>query len=234
MAKVVTIKEYERGLKYVEGRLERVLEAGRYRAWAFRGQEILKVDMRENALQIPGQEVLTSDNAPIRLNLLVRYRVADPVKALHEVASYLDALHQVTQLRVREVVIARTLEEFLAQRAALADELTRAVATEAERFGIEVVTVAIKDAMLMGDLKQAYEAKLTADQKGQADLIAARHEVAAARARANAAKLAAETPGYLEHRRLDILEKAATQGFGNTFVMLPEWLETAARKLTAQ
>lgn len=234
MARVVTIKEYERGLKYVKGRLESVLEAGRYRVWAFRGQEILKVDMRENALQVPGQEVLTADNAPVRLNLLVRYRVVDPVRATHEVVSYLDALHQVTQLRVRDLVIARALDEFLAQRAAVAEELAGVVAVDAQRFGLEVVTVAIKDAMLIGELKQAYEAKLTADQKGQADLVAARHEVAAARARANAAKLGAETPGYLEHRRLDILEKAATQGYGNTFVLLPEWLETAARKLTDQ
>jgi regulator of protease activity HflC (stomatin/prohibitin superfamily) len=234
MARVVTIKEYERGLRYVKGRLEGVLEAGRYRVWAFRGQEILKVDMRENALQVPGQEVLTADNAPVRLNLLVRYRVVDPVRAMHEVASYLDALHQVTQLVVRDLVIARALDEFLAQRVAVARELAEVVAVDARRFGVEVVTVAIKDAMLIGELKQAYEARLTADQKGQADLVAARHEVAAVRARANAAKLAAETPGYLEHRRLDILEKAATQGFGNTFVMLPEWLETAARKLTGQ
>ena len=153
MARVVTIKEYERGLKYVKGRLESVLEAGRYRVWAFRGQEILKVDMRENALQVPGQEVLTADNAPVRLNLLVRYRVADPVRAMHEVASYLDALHQVTQLRVRDLVIARALDEFLAQRAAVAEELAGVVAVDAQRFGVEVVTVAIKDAMLIGELK---------------------------------------------------------------------------------
>lgn len=233
MARVVTVKQFERGLQYNKGRLVRVLEAGRYRVWAFRGQEILKVDMRENALQIPGQEVLTADNAPVRLNLLVRYRVADPVKATHEVVSYLDALHQTTQLRARELVVARTLDEFLAQRADFGEELTAAIREAAQRFGVEVVMVAIKDAMLTGELKVAYEAKLTADQKGQAAMVEARHEVAVARARANAARIVAETPGYLAQRRLDVMEKAAAQ-YGNTFVMLPEWIEGLVQKVTGQ
>ena len=232
MFRTVTIKEFERGLEYRKGRFIEVLEPGRYRIWPFTGREITKVDVRENALQITGQEVLTADNVAVRLNVLVRFRVADAARAMHEVASYLDALHQTAQLAVREVVAARTVEDVLAQRMTFTDALTEATNARAGEFGLQVIAVAIKDAMLNSGLKAAYEAKLMADQKGQATLIEARRQVAAARAQANAAKILADNPAILAQRQLDVLEKAAVQGYNNHFVVLPEGLANLARALT--
>ncbi len=234
MCKTVTVKEFEAGLDYRKGRFVGVLPPGRYRIWPFSGREIVRVDMREFPLQITGQEVLTTDQVAVRLNVLVRMRVADPALALHTVVSYTDATHQVVQLVLRETVATLSLEEVLTRRAVLGGELTAAAAPRAAEFGVTVTGVAIKDAMVNSELKAAYEAKLVAEQKGQAALIAARHQVAAARAQANAAKVLEENPALLAQRQLDVLDRAATAGYGNHFVVLPEVLGTLARALTAR
>ena len=232
MFTTITVWEFETGLEYRKGRFVRTLGPGHYRVWPFAGRRIATVDMRESALQITGQEALTADNVPVRLNILVRYRVADAAKAVHEVVSYLDALHQAAQLVVREVAAERTVEELVAQRMQLTTELTEATNARAQSFGVEVVAVAIKDAILDAELKAAYQAKLSAEQKGQAALIEARHQVAAARAQANAAKIIADNPAILAQRKVEVLAKAAEQGYGNTFVVLPEALADLAAKFT--
>jgi regulator of protease activity HflC (stomatin/prohibitin superfamily) len=232
MYRYVTVMEYERGLHYRRGRFVGVLGPGRYRLWTAQGRQVVRADMRETALQVTGQEVLTADNVPVRLNILVRFRVQDPARAMHEVTSYTDALHQAAQLAAREMAAPRTVEQMVAERTTLTGELTARIGEAAAGFGVEVVTVAIKDVILDAGLKAVYEAKLAAEQKGQAALIAARHEVAAARALANAAALLAENPALLAQRQLDVLEKAASNGYGNHFVVLPEGLAELVRKLS--
>ena len=227
----ITIKEFERGLEYRRGRFTGVLGPGRYRIWAFSGREIEPVDVRETALQITGQEVLTTDRVPVWLNVLVRFRIADPARAVHEVDSYLDALHQVVQLAVREAVAGRSVEEVMADRAAMSGDLTVMAGAKAREYGVEVAQVAVKDVILDAELKAVYRAKLTAEQKGQAALIEARHQVAAARAQANAARIVADNPAILAQRQVEVLARAAENGYGNHFVVVPEAVADLARKL---
>ncbi|HCU38636.1 MAG TPA: hypothetical protein DGT21_25435 [Armatimonadetes bacterium] len=234
MLTTVVIREFEKGLDYRKGRFAGVLGAGRYRCWWFSARTILRVDMRETALQISGQEVLTADNVPVRLNVLVRYRVVDPAKAIHEVVDYRDAVHQAAQIACRDEVVKRGLEAFLTERNNLTDALTGATNAVTQSFGVEVRCVTIKDAMLDPELREAFRQKLVADQKGQASLIEARHQVAAARAQANAAAILAENPAALLSKQLDVLAKAADHGYGNHFVILPDTLAEIVRKLGRQ
>ncbi len=76
MAKAVVVHEYEQGLDYRKGKFAGVLGSGQYKVWAFTGREIRVVDMRQTALQVTGQEVLTADQASVRLNLLAQTREA--------------------------------------------------------------------------------------------------------------------------------------------------------------
>ena len=222
MFTTITVKQFQRGLEYRNGRFVGEVGPGRYRLWALGGREITVVDMREQSLQIAGQEVLTADNVPVRLNVVGRFRVTDATRAIHEVTSYHSAVYEAAQLACRQAAATRTAEEFLAQRTALSEELTAATAPRAAEFGVQVVSVAIKDATLGAVLRAAYEAKLVAEQKGQAALIEARHQVAAARAEANAARVLAENPVLLRQREIEVLAKAAERGGGNTFVVLPQ------------
>jgi hypothetical protein len=81
------------------------------------------------------------------------------------------------------------------------------------------------------NLRAAYQAKLVADQAGQATLIAARHEVAVARTQANAAQLLADSPALLAQQHLEVLKKAAESGYGNHFVVLSEGVADLLRRL---
>lgn len=222
MFRLIVIREHERGVQYRWGRFLRVLEPGVFFEWPFSGRQTARVDTRRQSLQIRGQETATADRIPVGLNLLVWYRVTDPVAALHEVDNYGYALHQAVQLEAREAVGARELQDVMAAREAMAAEITEAARETAAQFGVEVLAAFVKDITLDHEMQVAYRQKLVADQRGQAELVAARHEVAAARARANAAKLTAETPEMLAARQLDVMEKAATSGMNRFVIVAPE------------
>jgi len=76
--KEITVCEYERGLLYRDGRLERVLEPGLYQFWARERVEVAKVSLREMSRVVAGQEILTADRVEVRLSLVAQYRVTDP------------------------------------------------------------------------------------------------------------------------------------------------------------
>jgi regulator of protease activity HflC (stomatin/prohibitin superfamily) len=108
MAKDVIIKSTHRGLRYEDGRLTEVLEAGRYElperrqgplGWRRPVVEIVMVDMRERELTIRGQEILTADKVAIRVSILTQFQVTDPVAAVEKVVSYEDRLYSDVQRR---------------------------------------------------------------------------------------------------------------------------------------
>src|SRR5215510_14863277 len=111
------IKDTHRGLRYVDGRLTDVLEAGRYRLpkESSRGQqvEVVLVDMSERELTIKGQEILTSDKVAVRVSILTQFKVVDPVAAIEKVAGYEDRLYSDVQLAARRSLASMTLEAIL-------------------------------------------------------------------------------------------------------------------------
>jgi regulator of protease activity HflC (stomatin/prohibitin superfamily) len=103
----IIIKDTHRGLWYEDGKLLRVLDAGRYEIpklkWFGRQPqvEVALVDVRERDLTIKGQEILTADKVAIRVSILVQFRVTDPQAALHTVANFEDRLYSDVQLAAR-------------------------------------------------------------------------------------------------------------------------------------
>jgi regulator of protease activity HflC (stomatin/prohibitin superfamily) len=93
LVKEVTVYEYERGLLYREGRLDRVLEPGCYQFWRWERVEANKVSLREASHVVAGQEVLTADRIEVRLSLVAQYRVVEPTLAIHAVENYTGQLH---------------------------------------------------------------------------------------------------------------------------------------------
>jgi regulator of protease activity HflC (stomatin/prohibitin superfamily) len=217
--KEVTIYEYERGLLYREGKLEGVLEAGTYRFWRWERVDVNKVSLREMSHVVAGQEILTSDRIEIRISLVAQYRVIDPTRALQSVENYLEQLHQELQLALREIVAARTLDQLLEGRAEIGSELLRLARESAGRYGVELNRVGVRDVVLPNEVRRVMMLEVEADRTGRADLVKARHEVAAARARANTAKILAETPEVARLQELDALVNLA--GKSGNVVLLP-------------
>jgi regulator of protease activity HflC (stomatin/prohibitin superfamily) len=217
--KEITVFQFERGLLYRDGRLDAVLDPGRYEFKRSDRVEVAKVSLREMSHVVPGQGLLTSDRIEVRITLVAQYRVTDPTRALQAVENYVEQLHQELQLALRDVVAARTLDQLLEGRAEIGAELLRLTAEPAKRYGVELTRVGLRDVILPREVQRVLMLEVEADRTGKADLVKARHEVAAARARANTAKLLAETPEVARLQELDAL--LALAGKGGNVVLLP-------------
>jgi regulator of protease activity HflC (stomatin/prohibitin superfamily) len=221
--KEITVYEYERGLLYREGKLEQVLEPGRYVYGASEPVEVAKVSLREMSHVVPGQGILTADKVEVRVTLIAQYRVVDPTLALHAVENFTEQLHQELQLALRDVVSGRTMDELLEGRTELGTALLERTAERARRYGVELSRVGLRDVILPREVQRVMMQEVEADRAGRADLVKARHELAAARARANTAKLLAETPEASRLRELDALVELA--GKSGNVVLLPNLAE---------
>lgn len=231
LGKQVVVYQYERGLLYREGKLDRVLDPGLYRFWASEPVDVDKVSLREMSHVVPSQGVLTADRVEIRVTMVAQYRVVDPVLAAHAVENATDRLHQDLQLSLRDVVAARPLDGLLEARTELGAELLRLTAEPARRYGMEVSRVGLRDVMLPREVQQLMLREVEADRAGRAELVKARHEVAAARARANTAKVLAETPEAARLHELDAILQLA--GKSGNVVLLPNLADLFAPRRDA-
>jgi regulator of protease activity HflC (stomatin/prohibitin superfamily) len=223
MRKAITVYEYERGLLYREGKLGRVLDPGRYTFWANEPVDVVKVSLREMSHVVAGQGILTSDRIEVRISLVAQYRVTDPVLAINSAENYIEQLHQELQLALRDAIAGRTLDQVLDNRAEMATQLQRQCVESAKRYGVEMNRVGIRDIILPGEVRQVMMQEVEADRAGRADLVKARHEVAAARARANTAKILTENPEVARLQEIEALVNLA--GKSGNVVLLPNLAE---------
>ena len=209
----ITVQAWEKGLKFRNGKFVGVLEPGRYRLarWLAK-DEIVKIDLRVQALQIQGQEILTADKITVRLTVLAKVRVVDPVAALMKVDSYVGQMYGDVQLALREAVAARTLDDLIVEKAALGAKVLGALQLTAAAYGVELAEVGVKDLILPGDLKEQFGRVIEARKKAEASQIERREEVAATRSLANTAQLLEKNPTLLKLKILESLEKIAAAG----------------------
>lgn len=199
-----TVREYQCGLLYRNGKFRRRLGPGLHRVLRpWHDTEI--VDLRRRLLTVPGQEILTADQVGLKVSAVADYDLADPLKALHQVEDYVAALHVAVQLALRRAVGGVTLEQLFEQRLEIGGQLTSAVQTFAEQNGLRVHSVEIKDVMLPGEMKKAMSEVARARKEGQAALERARGETAALRNLANAGRLLQDHPALLNLRLLQVL-----------------------------
>ena len=213
-----TVRQYQRGLLYDKGRFVEVLPAGRYRYWPWQAKQIDIIDIRETSQTVEGQEILTSDKIGIRITLIAQFRVVDPVAARHQVENHVSQLYQDLQLTLRESVTGQTLEELMNARDALSSSILMQVAPRAAIYGVELSRVGVKDIVLPGAVRTLFLQEMEAEHKGRASLVAARHEIAAARARANTARLLQENPHLIRMQELELLASLGSKS-GNVIVI---------------
>ena len=201
------------GVLFLDGRFAGVLEPG---PWAFwRGSadvRVVEVDLREATLDVAGQEIMSADKVTLRINALATYRVVDPRKAVCAVDDFKQALYREAQLALRAVVGGRDLDALLADKQAVAAEAADLLASRASALGLEVASLAVRDLILPGDMKELMNKVTEARKTAEADLITRREETAAIRSQANTARLLAENPTLMRLRELEVLEKVAASG----------------------
>lgn len=204
------VEEGQVGLLAIDGAFVRRLEAGMHSFWNVgRNVTVKVVDTRQHALDVTGQEVLTRDKVSIRVNLVARYRVTDPVKAVASVKDYADALYRALQHAFRQSLAAKTLDEVLSRKGDTDAEAASTVKSEMAVIGIEVADIAIKDVILPGDMREILNKVVAAEKEAEAQVIRRREETNATRSLLNTAKVMAENPVMLRLKELEALEKIA-------------------------
>lgn len=192
--KEIIIKNTHRGLRYEDGKLTAVLDAGRYVIpyridlgfYRMPHVEIALVDMRERDLTIKGQEILTADKVAIRVSIIVQFRVTDPRAALEAVASYEERIYADVQLAARRSLASMALEEILTNRNRLSEDILRDVKEIAAGYGVEILRADVKDLIFPGNLQEIMNRVLAAERMSEAQLVEARTKAEVQRIEAQA------------------------------------------------
>jgi regulator of protease activity HflC (stomatin/prohibitin superfamily) len=212
--KRIIIFEYQRGVKFVNGKIVGVLEPGRH--WLQKSNsQVTLVDIREKLVTLVGQELLSSDGNTIKLSLAASYKISDPILAITANDNYRTAVYTIIQLSLRKVVGGFPIEEVLEKRDQIAESAAEGAREKIAALGVELLSVDIKDIMFPGVLKQIFAEELRARKEGLAALERARGETAALRNLANAAKLMKDNPQLMQLR----LIQAISDSEGNTLVL---------------
>ena len=205
------IKDTHRGLWYEDGKLTKVLEAGRYKIppqkqWFKRlpTVECLLVDVRQRELTIKGQEILTADKVAIRVSILVQFRVTDPKTAMHAVENFADRLYSDVQLAARRSLASMALEEILTNRNRLSEEILADVTEAADSYGVAIRRADVKDLIFPGNLQEIMNRVLATERNSEAQLVEARTraEVEQIQAQSRAEATRREAEAEAEARRV--------------------------------
>lgn len=202
----VTVMEWERMVRYDNGRRAGVLGPGRY--WVRSRTRLVRVDVRPRTFVVPGQEVLTSDGVGVRLSVTLATEVADPVTYVESAVSAPDVLYAAVQLALRAAIAGVVSDELMTSRATVDEALFAAAVEAGERLGITVLACAVRDLMFPGELRKVFAQAASARQEARAALERARGETAALRSLANAARAVESQPALLRLRTLQAVETA--------------------------
>ena len=207
------VSQWERMVLLRDGVVTETLGPGAHRRWE-RGLTGWPVDIRPRVLQVPTQEIPTADGLPVKVSVSAQVTVVDPVAHVTGVQDANEVVYLHVQVALREVVATVSVDELLAERAAVAARVAAGVG-DLTATGVAIDRLDLKDVVLPAELKRAHAQVALAKAEGLAAVERARAETAALRGLANAARLAQETPALLELRMLQELGRTT----GHTVVL---------------
>ena len=226
---IKVVNQYERAVVLTLGRFSGIREPG-LRVVVPIFQRIIRVDMRSTPIDVPKQEVITKDNVTVGVDAVVYFRVIDAPKAVLETTNYIYATSQFAQAALRDVAGNADLDELLSKRDVISQQIKEIVDSQADQWGIDVENVKVQNIELPADMKRAMAKQAEAERERRAVIITAEGEKAAAAAVAEAAAMLTKTPGGINIRTLQTLEKIAVEPSQKTLFVLPADLtDTIAR-----
>lgn len=198
------------GVLKVDGVVERLLQPGPAAFWRFNREiSVDLLDTRLSALEVSGQEILTRDKVALRINLAANWRFMDVLMAFEKLAKPVEHLYRELQFGLRAAVGTRTLDELLERKEVIDQVVSAHLVGQLAAFGIEVVSVGVKDIILPGEMKTLLAGVVEAEKAAQANVIRRREETAATRSLLNTAKVMEGNPVALRLKELETLERIA-------------------------
>src|SRR5438445_4484348 len=212
------VQQYERGVIFVLGKLTVAKGPGIFFVPPFITR-MIKVDLRVVTLTVPPQEVISRDNVTIKVTAVVYFYVVDPVAAVVNVMSFMQATTQIGQTTLRNVLGQSELDELLAQRNKINRELQAIIDEHTERWGVKVTAVEIKDVELPITMQRAMAKQAEAEREKRAKIIHAEGELQASTQLAQAAGIIGSQPSALQLRYLQTLTEIAAEK--NSTIVFP-------------
>jgi regulator of protease activity HflC (stomatin/prohibitin superfamily) len=213
--------EYQRGVVFRLGKLTRAKGPGLIFLVPWGIERMKKMDLRIVALDIAPQDTITKDNVSVRVNAVVYFRVADPTTAVIEIEDYYFATSQLAQTTLRSVIGQSELDELLAERERINENVRRIIDEGTDRWGIEVTAVEVKDIDLPQEMKRAMAKQAEAERERRAKVINAQGEYQASAKLAAAAEIIQEFPVAMQLRFLQTVTEIAAENNSTTLFPIP-------------
>src|ERR1700750_3294868 len=172
-ASIRVLRQYERGVVFFLGKFEGVRGPGL--TFIFIPlQSMVRVSLRTVTMQIPSQKIITKDNVSIDIAAVAYYHVSDPERAVIAIEKVYDAINQISQTTVRNVVGRFSLDQLLADTASINEQIKDVIDKHTEPWGTQVTAVEIKDITLPENMQRAMAKEAEAERERRAKIVAAR------------------------------------------------------------
>ncbi|WP_428563378.1 MAG: slipin family protein [Solidesulfovibrio sp. DCME] len=214
------LNEYERGVVFRLGRVIGAKGPGLILLFPVIDR-MTKVSLRTFAMDVPNQDVITRDNVSIKVNAVVYFRVIEPIKAILEVEDYMYATSQISQTTLRSVCGGVELDEILAHRDKVNEQVQSILDLHAGPWGIKVANVELKYIDLPQEMQRAMAKQAEAERERRAKIINAEGEYQASRRLAQAAEIIAVRPEALQLRYLQTMREMASESQAATILPIP-------------
>jgi regulator of protease activity HflC (stomatin/prohibitin superfamily) len=224
-------KEYERGVVFRLGRLITLKGPGLFFIAPLGIDHVRIVDLRVITLEVPQQEIITSDNVTVKVNAVIFFQVMDAQAAIVRVYNFLEATSQIAQTTLRAVLGQSSLDELLGGREKINQRLREIIDRQTEPWGIKVGSVELKDAQLAESMVRALARQAEAEREKRAKIIATEGEFQAAQVLADAAQIISTQPAALALRYMQtLLDMGSNQ---NSTIVFPIPIELIRPLLAA-
>ena len=214
------LAEYERGVIFRLGRFMGVKGAGLKWIIPF-VDRMVRIGLREIVMDVPAQEVITRDNVSVKVNAVLYFRVLQPEKAVIQVENYLYGTSQLAQTTLRSVCGQAELDDLLAERERINQQLQEIIDQQTEPWGVKVRAVEVKQIDLPVEMQRAMAKQAEAEREKRSKVIHAEGELLASQRLADAANVLQSEPAALQLRYLQTLNEIATENSSTTIFPIP-------------
>ncbi|HEX7724366.1 MAG TPA: SPFH domain-containing protein [Candidatus Paceibacterota bacterium] len=230
LASIRVVKEYDRAVIFFLGKCTAVRGPGLTFLIPIL-ERMTKVTLRTITMNIPSQKIITKDNVSIDIAAVAYYHITDPKKSVVAIENVYDAVNQISQTTVRNVVGRFSLDQLLSQTGDINTQIKDVIDAHTEPWGAQVTAVEIKDIVLPDNMQRAMAKEAEAERERRAKIVAAEGEFQAAERLGQAADLIAQHPVALQLRTLQTMSEIATEK--NSTIIFPAQFMTTVQEAIA-
>jgi regulator of protease activity HflC (stomatin/prohibitin superfamily) len=216
---VKILREYERGVIFSLGRLQEDAKGPGLILVFAPVQKMVRIDLRQQALEVPPQDIITRDNVTLKVNAVIYWRVVNAPQAVVQVQNYYWQTQQFAQTTLRSVLGEVELDELLAHRDKLNARIQSILDQHTAPYGVKVSNVEVKQVDLPESMLRAMAKQAEAEREKRAKIIHAEGEFSASQRLMEAAHILSEEPIAIQLRYLQTLTEIGVEK--NTTIVFP-------------